>query len=182
MAFPIRSPEYVGELAMKRETIFTQLGTAGTKMAKILSTNSELGRFLKHQVTNPLDPELSDPTRAELLDHNIRLRPLIRLDELTESFIILNWDYGEISDNADFALATLSVDIFCNLDAWMINDICQRPFKIMDYISRDLNGARLTGLGTLRLINFELKTLTDEYSQHKMVFVIETNSSNETLR
>jgi hypothetical protein len=172
----------VGELTMKRETIFTQLGAAGTKMARILSADAELGRFLKHQVSDPLDVNLSDPTKGELLDHNIRLRPLIRLDELTESFIILNWDYGEIDDNTDFALATLSIDIFCNLDAWMINDICQRPFKIMDYIARDLNGTRLTGLGTLRLVNFELKTLSDEYSQHKMVFIIETNSSNETLK
>lgn len=166
---------------MKRETIFTQLGAAGIKMARILSTDAELGRFLKHQVSNPLDEKLSNPTRDELLDHNIRLRPLIRLDELTESFIILNWDYGEIDNNTDFALATLSIDIFCNLDAWMINDICQRPFKIMDYVARNLDGARLTGLGTLRLMNFELKTLTDEYSQHKMVFVIETNNSRETL-
>lgn len=167
---------------MKRETIFTQLGAAGTKMARILSADTELGRFLKHQVSDPLDVNLSNPTKSELLDHNIRLRPLIRLDELTESFVILNWDYGEIDNNTDFALATLSIDIFCNLDAWMINDICQRPFKIMDYITRDLNGARLTGLGTLRLVNFELKTLSDEYSQHKMVFIIETNSSNETLK
>ena len=86
---------------MARETVFTQMGKASTKIAKILSTDPTLGRYLKHQVKNPLAENLSDPTKDELFDKNIRLRPCIRLDELTESFVVINWDYGEIGDNTD---------------------------------------------------------------------------------
>ena len=162
-----------------RETIFSQLGSALTKIARILSGNVELARYLKYMDEEPLSDTFPDPQKTDIYDHNIRYRPLIRLDELHEAFCIIAWTYGSVGYNMDFGTAMLSVDIFCPIDAWMMNDVCQRPFRIMDILMRELNNKRITGIGQLKFEAFELKILTDEYSQHKMTFSIDANNSNE---
>lgn len=163
-----------------RETIFSQLSSALTKIVKLLCSNEELGRYLRYMDQEPLSDKFPAPKRDELFDHNIRFRPLIRLDELHEAFIIAAWTYGSVGYNTDFGTAMLSIDIFCPIDAWAMNDVCQRPFRIMDIIMRELNNKRLTGIGQLKWEAFELKILTDEYSQHKLTFSIDTNNSNES--
>lgn len=165
----------------KQETIFTQIGAAATKIVQKLSSNKELGRYLKYMVIDPLDPSLEEVTFSDLLNKNIRSHPLLRLDELTEGFIIVSWDTGSIGENLDFSTLTLAIDIFVNIQSWAINNDCQRPFIIMDYIYRDLQNLRVSGIGKLKFDSFELKVFTDEYSQHKMWFYVDVNSSNENF-
>lgn len=167
---------------MERETIFTQLGKAAIKIAKLLSEDQSLCRLLKYNVENPFDTALSDITKEEVYDKNVRLRPLIRLDELSENFVLVSWNYGETDYNQDTGILTLSIDIFTDIKTWNINDICQRPFKIMDSVYTNLNNLRVSGIGKLLFQSFELKILSDEYSQHKMVFTVNVMNSNETIK
>ena len=168
-------------MAKKRENVFTQLGSANYKIAQLLCKDEDLRRYLKYSIENPMDESLPIPPLEDVWKNNIRIKPLLHLDELRESFALVSWDYGSVGYNSDFSSLALHVDIFTPINAWDINEVCQRPFRIMDLILQDLNNKRVSGIGTLNFYSFELKIISNEYTQHQMVFYLDVNNSNETL-
>ena len=155
---------------------FEELGRAINKIAQKLNRNQSLCRLLKYMDKNPLDPSLADwDTSISLIGSNIRTIPKVRANEVSEGFVIISIPSFELDDNEDFTSCIVAIDIICPIDKWGIDDICPRPYKIMDVIYDDLQDSRVTGIGTLQFLSESQSVIYEEVTDHQMFFQVSVN-------
>lgn len=155
---------------------FTDLGRALNKIAQKLNSDQELRRLLKYMQSDPLSTGYDDIDMSiSLINKNILIVPKLSTKEVVESFILIAIPTFEVDSNLDFTSATITVDVICPLDKWLIDDICPRPFKIMDRISDLLEGSRVTGIGTLNFVTGSQSVIYEGVSDHQMVFEVTAN-------
>lgn len=152
-----------------------ELGSNLFKIALRLLNNQRLCKYLKYTDANPLDnPDFKNPVK-EILHHNIKVVPLVNVDEnTTEGTICVVYDSGEVNSNAEFDDIFLSVLIYTPLREWQINDMNLRPFLIMSEIEKSIKNKTIDGLGKLKYNGFKLKLVTDDISCYQMLFSLDT--------
>lgn len=161
---------------MKRQDFFTQLGEATSKIAYKLSQNQTIIRLLQDMSTDPLaeskiDIDLSDPDFEKGL---IRTIPKVDYTEKKEGHITLLPLNGTIGISQSTANVMFNCDIYLPLEKWKINNPIQRPYLLMSEIYQLLNNQRVTGIGTLRFVDFEFDIIDNDLSLHIMKFVVDT--------
>ena len=83
---------------------------------------------------------------------------------------------ADLSDaNIDFTSVTVAIDVLCPASKWLIDDICPRPFKIMESIEEELEGSRVTGIGTMNLVGGDMTVPYAGITDHQMVFEVTAN-------
>lgn len=85
----------------------------------------------------------------------IKTAPKLEFGEHEEikSYIIVEFNnFMPNSNNPQFRDSVIDFNIICNTDSWDLGDFQIRPIKIMGYIDGLLNGAKLTGIGTLEFM------------------------------
>ena len=110
----------------------------------------------------------------ELLNKNIRFVPLLLIDDQkTTSKLVIVYDEGNINSyNSDNENMSLLINVYCPFEEWLITGNDLRPFAIMSEIRKDLQDARINGLGELKYHGFSLSTLTEEMGAYVMRFSI----------
>lgn len=155
--------------------LFEDLGRALNKIAQKLCKNEDLCRLLTDMSDDPLDKSKAYDISEPLLEKNIRIKPKVNPNECTEAFLVISIPSFSPSDNIDFNDATVTVDVICPIDKWLIDDICPRPFKIMSQVYEELQGSRVTGIGTLEFFGAEQNVIYEEVTDHQMTFVVTAN-------
>ena len=156
--------------------LFEDLGRALNKIAQKLCKNESLGRLLTDMSSNPLDQSKDyDITTNPLLEKNIRIKPKVHPNECTQAFVIISIPEFETGDNMDFNDATLAIDVICPIDNWLIDDICPRPYKIMSQVYEELQGSRVTGIGTLEFVGALQNVIYEDVTDHQMIFTVTAN-------
>lgn len=93
---------------------------------------------------------------ADLIEQGyIKTAPRLEFGEHEEikSYIIIEFNnFMPNSNNPQFRDSVIDFNIICNTDSWDLGDFQIRPIKIMGYIDGLLNGAKLTGIGTLEFM------------------------------
>lgn len=155
---------------------FQEMGRAMNKIAQKLNKNQSLCRLLKYMQSNPLSSDLKDwDSTVSLIGSNIRIIPKVRANEATEAFVIISIPEFELSDNEDFTSCLIAIDIICPMDKWNIDDICPRPYKIMDIIYDELQNSKVTGIGTLQFLSGNQTVIYEEVTDHQMIFQVIAN-------
>jgi hypothetical protein len=62
--------------------------------------------------------------------------------------------------NTDYKVDTISFDIACPYDEWVLNGKSLRPYLIMQEIDEMFNGAQMSGIGTLAFVRADRNVFT----------------------
>ena len=154
---------------------FNVMGTNAFNMANKLMQNQRICRLLKYQTRDPFDEDkYEDVDGVLLLNKQIMITPKI-WDESTEktSYIIALFDNFVINPmNPDFKLSTISFDVACPYDEWVLNGQSLRPYLIMERIDRMFNGAQMSGIGTLQFVRADRNVFTSQIGGYTMKYQI----------
>lgn len=127
--------------------------------------NPRIQRLLYYTTSDALDrPNLTDDQQLELLEHNIKIVPKIKVDNEKYNYLLISFNNFLLSNNPEFRDNIIEFDIICHLDNWQLRDFALRPFKIAAEIDYMFNDRKLTGIGLLEFLSAQEKVLTDEYA------------------
>lgn len=151
-----------------------ELGPNLIKIAKKLLNNQNLLKLLVNTDKDPLKhPDIDNPLK-EILNHYIKVVPLLLEEDMTtKSKIVIFFEEGSPSAaNADHENVLLLINIYCPFKEWLITGDNLRPFAIMSEVRKSLQDKRLNGLGEITFNSFDLATLTEEMGCYSLRFNI----------
>lgn len=154
---------------------FAALGTNTFNIANKLMTNKNLCRLLKYQVRDPFNiKKYEDVDGILLLNKQIMITPKI-WDEDTEktSYIVALFNtFVTNVINKEYKTDTISFDIACPYDEWILDGHSLRPYLIMQEIDEMFNGAQMAGIGTLQFIRADRNVFTSQIGGYTMLYQI----------
>ena len=154
---------------------FAVMGTNAFNIANKLMQDQQICRLLKYQVRDPFDEKKYEPVDGVLLlNKQIMITPKI-WDESTEktSYIVALFDsFVTNIMNKDYKVDTISFDIACPYDEWVLNGQSLRPYLLMERIDQIFNGAQMAGIGTLQFIRADRNVFTSQIGGYTMRYSI----------
>ena len=153
----------------------TELGENLKTIVKALCANQKLLKYLYYSDKDPLNhPDLDQIViQKEIMNKLIRIIPKVGPKETAQSVLVIRVANGrKLSENKEFKLISLVVEIFVPLTQWIIKSDNLRPFLILGEIQKSLDGKTINGLGKLEGGNFDLNFITDEIVSYEMLFNI----------
>lgn len=151
----------------------TELGENLKTIVKALCANQKLLKYLYYSDKDPLNhPDLDQIViQKEIMNKLIRIIPKVGPKETAQSVLVIRVANGrKLSENKEFKLISLVVEIFVPLTQWIIKSDNLRPFLILGEIQKSLDGKTINGLGKLEGGNFDLNFITDEIASYEMFF------------
>ena len=162
-------------VAQPTQRRFAVMGTNAFNIANKLMQDQELCRLLKYQVRDPFDEKKYENVDGVLLlNKQIMITPKI-WDESTEktSYIVALFDsFVKNVMNPDYKIYTISFDIACPYDEWVLNGQSLRPYLIMERIDQIFNGAEMAGIGTLQFVRADRNVFTSQIGGYTMQYEI----------
>ena len=152
-----------------------ELGENLQIIVKALCANQKLLKYLYYSDKDPLNhPDLDQiMIQKEIMNKLIRIIPKVGPKETAQSVLVIRVANGrKLSENKEFKLISLVVEIFVPLTQWIIKSDNLRPFLILGEIQKSLDGKTINGLGKLEGGNFDLNFITDEIASYEMLFNI----------
>lgn len=152
-----------------------ELGKNLKTIVKALCANQKLLKYLYYSDKDPLNhPDLDQiVVQKEIMNKLIRIIPKVGPKETAQSVLVIRVANGRrLSENKEFKLISLVVEIFVPLTQWIIKSDNLRPFLILGEIQKSLDGKTINGLGKLEGGNFDLNFITDEIASYEMLFNI----------
>lgn len=154
---------------------FAVMGTNAFNMANKLMKNQRLCRLLKYQTRDPFDiSKHPDVDGIDLLNKQIMITPKI-WDDSTEkvSYVIALFETFVVNMmNKDYKIDTISFDIACPYDEWVLDGQSLRPYLIMEEIDKMFNGAKMAGIGTLQFQRADRNVFTPQIGGYTMLYTI----------
>ena len=110
----------------------------------------------------------------------LRVVPKLAFGEHEEikSYIILEFDDYTPSDNPQYRNCVISFTIISHLDYWEMDDYKLRPHQIAGYIDGIMDGAKLSGIGTLQFLGAS-QIVLNEYLGGILLRYIATHEKEE---
>lgn len=124
-------------------------------LSRMFMDNDRLARLLYRTGKDPMhDKNLNEEEKIELFTKQyIRTTPKISIDSESLNYLIIAFDqFTPNLTNTEFRDNVISIDILCHYDQWHIADNQLRPYRIAGEIDSMLDGARLSGIGTLQFL------------------------------
>ncbi len=154
---------------------FSVMGTNAFNIANKLMQNQNLCRLLKYQVRDPFDKQKYEEVDGIiLLNKQIMITPKI-WDESTEktSYVVALFNsFVKNVMNPDYKIDSISFDVACPYDEWVLNGQSLRPYLIMEEIDKMFNGAQMAGIGTLEFIRADRNVFTSQIGGYTMEYSI----------
>lgn len=150
-----------------------ELGENLQIIVKALCANQKLLKYLYYSDKDPLNhPDLDQIViQKEIMNKLIRIIPKVGPKETAQSVLVIRVANGRrLSENKEFKLISLVVEIFVPLTQWIIKSDNLRPFLILGEIQKSLDGKTINGLGKLEGGDFDLNFITDEIASYEMLF------------
>lgn len=110
----------------------------------------------------------------------LRVVPKLAFGEHEEikSYIILEFDDYTPSDNPQYRNCVISFTIISHLDYWEMDDYKLRPHQIAGYIDGIIDGAKLSGIGTLQFLGAS-QIVLNEYLGGILLRYVATHEKKE---
>lgn len=153
---------------------------------KLFVEDKELGNELKRLMiintpdclydrTNPeYNKKIKETSVKDLRDKGyIRLEPKIEFGEHEEikSYLMITFDnFTPNANNPYYRDCTVMIDVVCDPMCWDVGNYRLRPFQIAGYIDAALNGARLSGIGTLNFLGCNQIVLSENLSGYCLIY------------
>ena len=110
----------------------------------------------------------------------LRVVPKLAFGEHEEikSYIILEFDDYTPSDNPQYRNCVISFTIISHLDYWEMDDYKLRPHQIAGHIDGIMDGAKLSGIGTLQFLGAS-QIVLNEYLGGILLRYVATHEKKE---
>lgn len=158
------------ELILKK--IFFDNQPYNKQLLRLLVINTK--DCLSNQTNQDYINKINNMNLSDLINEEyIKLSPKIKMPEheKVKSYIIISFDnFTENASNPEFRDCTISFDIICHTDYWVMDNYQIRPIKIIGYIDGILNKAKLTGIGTLNYIGCNELILDENLSGYTLSY------------
>ena len=168
------------ELILKK--IFFDNQPYNKQLLRLLVINTK--DCLSNQTNQDYINKINNMNLSDLINEEyIKLSPKIKMPEheKVKSYIIISFDnFIENANNPEFRDCTISFDIICHTDYWVMDNYQIRPIKIIGYIDGILNKARLTGIGTLNYIGCNELILDENLSGYTLSYRAIHSSEDKT--
>lgn len=139
---------------------------------------------LSNQTNQDYINKINNMNLSDLINEEyIKLSPKIKMPEheKVKSYIIISFDnFTENANNPEFRDCTISFDIICHTDYWVMDNYQIRPIKIIGYIDGILNKTKLTGIGTLNYIGCNELILDENLSGYTLSYRAIHSSEDKT--
>ena len=142
------------------------------KLKRLLLINTDDCLF---DMTNPAYIEkINSMSISDMREKGyIKIEPKIPFGENEEvkSYILITFDnFTPNRENGYYRDCVIEIDIICHTDYWDVGNFRVRPLQIAGYIDGILNGARLSGIGTLDFISCNEIVLSKELSGYCLMY------------
>lgn len=168
------------ELILKK--IFFDNQPYNKQLLRLLVINTK--DCLSNQTNQDYINKINNMNLSDLINEEyIKLSPKIKMPEheKVKSYIIISFDnFTENANNPEFRDCTISFDIICHTDYWVMDNYQIRPIKIIGYIDGILNKARLAGIGTLNYIGCNELILDENLSGYTLSYRAIHSSEDKT--
>lgn len=158
------------ELILKK--IFFDNQPYNKQLLRLLVINTK--DCLSNQTNQDYINKINNMNLSDLINEEyIKLSPKIKMPEheKVKSYIIISFDnFTENANNPEFRDCTISFDIICHTDYWVMDNYQIRPIKIIGYIDGILNRTKLTGIGTLNYIGCNELILDENLSGYTLSY------------
>ena len=154
---------------------FAVMGTNTFNIANKLMQNQKICRLLKYQVRDPFDEDkYKSVDGIDLLNKQIIITPKIWDDstEKTSYIVALFSTFVTNAINPDYKIDTISFDVACPYDEWVLDGGNLRPYLIMQEIDDMFNGAQMAGIGTLQFVRADRNVFTPLIGGYTMLYRI----------
>ena len=134
--------------------------------------SKNLKKLLHYTTKDCLEqPSLSEQETIALFGKEIRIVPKLTLDKEVLNYVIIDFDNFVANDtNPEFRDNIISFDIICHFDQWQLDNFQLRPIRIAAEIDSMLNGARLSGIGTLQFLSMNKIPVNEEFSGYTIMY------------
>lgn len=152
-----------------------ELGENLQKFVERLMANDNLVNLLYYTNKDPLDnPALTgEQKRKEIFEELIKITPKVYSRKDGRSVVAIRVISGTtLSDNDEFDLIKIGIEVFVPINQWIIKNTNLRPFAILGEIEKSLKGKTVNGLGKIAGGDFELTGLTEEMSVYEQIFKV----------
>lgn len=168
------------ELILKK--IFFDNQPYNKQLLRLLVINTK--DCLSNQTNQDYINKINNMNLSDLINEEyIKLSPKIKMPEheKVKSYIIISFDnFIENANNPEFRDCTISFDIICHTDYWVMDNYQIRPIKIIGYIDGILNRTKLTGIGTLNYIGCNELILDENLSGYTLSYRAIHSSEDKT--
>lgn len=157
---------------------FVEKSTFGTaqkdlfEIVKQILANENLKKYLFYQTRDAASkPNLTEEETFELLHKNIKVIPKVEVNEEVMSYVIITFDnFITNGNNPEYRDNTITFDIICHMDTWVMDGYGLRPYLIMGEIDGMLNRKKLNGIGTVDFLGANQLILSSELAGFSLVY------------
>ena len=143
------------------------------KMAERLLASQNLCKVLYYTDEKPLSHADFSSTKT-LLGDVIRFTPRVGAQETTKSILVMSLIGGSRdARNKEILVLPINFYLYVPYTQWVIEGNELRPFLLMSYIDETLDGKSIGGIGTLRSVDFQLDSISDEMCCYRMGYTID---------
>lgn len=120
-------------------------------------------------------PALTQPQTMSMLGEQIRIVPKITVDPDTKPYLIISLDnFVPNPGQTTFRQITLSIDILCAYDHWMLEDFKLRPYSIAGELDGMINNSFITGAGLADFVGAKQLVLNEHLGGCSLYYNLET--------
>ena len=124
-----------------------------SRLCDLFLSNERLCRLLYYDHNDPMHENNVEDKGKLLSCHYIRTMPKVPIEKKLKNYIVISFDNFIPTTNPEFRDNVINIEIMCNYDCWQIADCQLRPYRIAGEIDSMLDGAKLSGIGTLQFVS-----------------------------
>lgn len=152
---------------------YRELSNILQKMAERLLASQNLCKVLYYTDEKPLSHTDFSSTKT-LLGDVIRFTPRVGAQETTKSILVMSLIGGSRdARNKEILVLPINFYLYVPYTQWIIEGDELRPFLLMSYIDEILDGKSIGGIGTLRSLDFQLDSISDEMCCYRIGYTID---------
>lgn len=163
-------------LKLNRYTSFMSVENSLAKIVTILRKNERLKRLLYYTDKHALRmPKLTQEQTYSMLNEQIKIVPKLKVDPDTKPYVIISLDkFLPHAQQTTFRSITLTFDILCAYDHWLLDDFKLRPYSIAGEIDAMINKSNISGAGTANFIGAQQLVLNEHLGGISLYYDLET--------
>jgi hypothetical protein len=142
----------------------------------LIMHNDRLLRLLYYTDKHALKlPQLTQQQAMSMLGEQIKIVPKIVVDPDTKPYIIISLDnFVPNPGQTTFRQITLSIDVFCAYDHWVLEDFKLRPYTIAGELDGMINNSFITGAGLADFMGAKQLVLNEHLGGCSLYYNLET--------
>lgn len=161
---------------LNRYSSFQSVEKTLADVMDVCMRNERLKRLLYYTDKHALGmPKLTQEQSFSLLNEQIKIVPKLKVDPDTKPYVIISLDqFVPHAQQTTFRSISLSFDILCHFDHWLLDDFKLRPYSIAGEIDAMINNSSVSGAGLADFVGAKALVLNEHLGGLSLYYNLET--------